>query len=199
MFVPWRSLMFIIKIHHLLIGTAVLPEGMSSDYIVDFCTAMQLDGVDDFVDCGNSAGFDITEEITLSAWVNTSDAGNDEHNPFVGKGDHAYAIKHSTGNEIQFFIYDGAWITANVSIDDSFNGDWRFVAGTFDGSQLKIYVDGTLASTLDYEGPIATNSYNVAIGSNTEAAGRFSEGIHDEVTIYNRALSEGEILYLAGF
>jgi hypothetical protein len=159
--------------------------------------ALALDGVDDYVDCGNSASFDITEEITLSAWVNTSDSGNGEHNPFVGKGDHTYAIKHSDANNIQFFIYDGEWFTANVEVDESFNGDWRFVAGTYDGNELKIYIDGGLRDVTAHVGAIETTTDNLAIGTNSEASGRFYSGVIDEVRIYNRALSEGEILYLA--
>ena len=147
--------------------------------------------------CGNSTSFDITEEITLSAWVNTSDAGNDEHNTFVGKGDHTYAIKHSDDNSIQFFIYDGEWITANVNVDDSFNADWHHVAGTYDCSQVRLYIDGGLTGTSDYDGPIGIDTYPVNIGRSSEKTDRFYNGAIDEVMIYNRALSTGEILYIA--
>jgi hypothetical protein len=160
--------------------------------------AIEFDGVDGYVDCGNSASFDITEEITLSAWVNTSDSGNSEHNPFISKGDHTYAIKHSIDNNIQFFIYDGGWFTANSGVDSSFDGDWHHVVGTYDGSELKIYVDSVLKTTTTHEGTISTASNNLAIGTNTEETDRFYEGVIDEVRIYNRALSAAEILYITG-
>ena len=159
--------------------------------------AIQLDGVDDYVDCGNSSSFDITEEITLSAWVNTGDAGNGEHNPFVGKGDQSYAIKHDDGNSMEFFIYDDDWQTLDSSVDDSFNGEWHHVAGTYDGTQLRLYVDGGLADSADYIGSIATTTYSVNIGRNSQNTDRLYEGAIDDVRIYNRALSAGEILYLA--
>jgi beta-galactosidase len=161
-------------------------------------SALSLDGSNDYVDCGDSASFDVTEEVTLSAWVNTTDAGNDEHNPFVGKGDTAYAIKHSDGNSLEFFIYgQDEWHTAYFPVDDSFNGQWHHVAGTYDGSQVKLYVNGGLVGTADYEGPIDINTYPVNIGRNSEATNRLYNGAIDEVRIYNRALSAGEILYLA--
>jgi hypothetical protein len=160
--------------------------------------ALALDGVDDYVDCGNNASFDITEEITLAAWINTNDTGNDENNPYVGKGDRAYAIKHSSANVIQFFIYDGSWLTANTNVDDSFNGIWHHVAGTYDGSELKLYVDGTLRATTIYVGTIDVRTNNLTIGTNSEVSGRFYDGAIDDARIYNRALSEAEILYLAG-
>jgi hypothetical protein len=159
--------------------------------------ALSLDGVDDYVNCGNDARFDITEQITLAAWVNTADAGNGENNPFVGKGDHTYAIKHSANDELQFFIYDGAWFTANVNVDSSFDGDWQFVAGTYDGSELKLYINGGVGAVRAHVGTIETRTHNLTIGTNSEATGRFYNGAIDDVRIYNRALSEGEILYLA--
>jgi hypothetical protein len=61
-----------------------------------------------------------------------------------------------------------------------------------------IYLDGILdASALTTE-PIGTSELNVFIGDNTEATGRFFDGMLDEVKIYNRALSKEEILFLAG-
>jgi len=47
--------------------------------------ALQLDGVDDYVDCGNDASLNITNAITLSVWVKTNDCGNGEFNPYVTK------------------------------------------------------------------------------------------------------------------
>jgi hypothetical protein len=161
---------------------------------------LQLDGVDDYVDLGNDPLFDLTEQVTLSLWVNTQDIGNTQNNPWLGKGDTSYMIKgHREGNQIEFFIYDGTWITAHADVGPEFNGDWHHAAGTFDGEQLKIYVDGELSVTTDHVGGISPDTYNVAIGTNTQSGGRFSESIVDEAKIYSRALSEGEILYLAGF
>lgn len=159
--------------------------------------ALSLDGVDDYVDCGNDEIFDITEEITIAAWVNTNDTLNSEHNPFFGKGDYTYAIKHSSANQIQFFIYDGAWVTANTSVDDTFNGVWHHVAGTYDGNELKLYIDSTLRATSPYVGVISVRTSNLAIGTNTEAAERYYDGAIDDARLYNRALSASEILYLA--
>ena len=160
---------------------------------------LQLDGVDDYVDLGNDPLFDLTEQVTLSLWVNTQDIGNTQNNPWLGKGDTSYMIKgHREGNQIEFFIYDGTWITAHADVGPEFNGEWHHAAGTYDGQQLIIYVDGEVAVTSDHVGGITPNTYNVAIGTNTQAGDRFSESIIDEAIIYNRALSAGEISYLAG-
>ena len=50
---------------------------------------------------------------------------------------------------------------------------------------------------MDYTGTIATTTYPVNIGRNSQNTDRLYEGAIDEVRIYNRALTEGEILFLA--
>jgi hypothetical protein len=161
--------------------------------------ALQLDGVDDYVDCGNDPLFDVNEAITLSVWVNTNDSGNGEHNPWMGKGDHVTAIKHFNGNSVEFFLYDGTWIAARYPVDETFNGTWHHAVGTFDGAQLKLYIDGELEATTDHEGSIETRDHSVNLGRNSENTDRLYDGVLDEAMMYNRALSAGEVRYLAGF
>ena len=98
---------------------------------------------------------------------------------------------------MEFFIYDEEWQTLQFSVDDSFNGTWHHVAGTFDGNQLRLYIDGGLANSMDYTGSIASTTFPVNIGRNSQETDRLYRGAIDEIRIYNRALSEGEIIFLA--
>lgn len=159
--------------------------------------ALDFDGINDYVDCGNDSIFDITGQITITCWVNTSDCGNSQHNPYVGKGDHTYAIKHRSDNNIEFFIYDGGWNSASYSVDSSFNGQWHHLAGTYDGSEVKLYVDGQLQDTTSHTGSIDTDTYDLNIARNSEETGRFYEGAIDDIRIYSRALDADEIAQLA--
>ncbi len=160
--------------------------------------ALQLDGVDDFVDCSDDASFGIPDRITLAAWIKTEDAGNGEHNPFITKGDRSYALKHNADNNIEFFIYDPvhAWKWVKYPVTSAFNGQWRHVAGTYDGSDLRLYIDGVEQVSSPYVGTINNQGYPVYIGSNADETGRFYQGAIDEVRIYSRALDAGEILQL---
>ncbi len=73
------------------------------------------------------------------------------------------------------------------------------MAGTYDGIQLKLYIDGALQTTSGHVGSIATNQFAVNIGRNSEADDgiRLYEGAIDNVRIYSRLLSSAEIAYLA--
>ena len=141
---------------------------------------------------------DITDTVTLSAWINPSDAANSEHNPFVAKGDVSYALKHNVGNTIEFFVYDGAWYAINSEVVTAdFNGTWHHVAGTYDGTQLKLYVDGVMVASRLYTGDIDSTTYEVNIGRDSQNTDRFYQGLIDDVRIYHGALSKSEILELA--
>jgi hypothetical protein len=89
-------------------------------------------------------------------------------------------------------------------------GQWHHVAGTYDGTQLQLYVDGQpTGNPYVYSGPISpmlANSF-VTIGSEDGRENcpncvnaRYFDGLIDEATIYNRALSAAEIaaIYNAG-
>jgi hypothetical protein len=162
---------------------------------------LQFDGVDDYVDCGNDAKLNINHEITIAAWVKTNDTGNSQFNPYVTKGDRTYGLKQHEGNNLEFVIYSDTWYVAHLPVDRSFNGTWHHLVGTFDGNQLKLYVDGALKVTTDCPGSrIADSAANLNIARNSDESDRFYEGAIDDVRIYNYALSEGvvEALYNEG-
>jgi hypothetical protein len=155
--------------------------------------ALKFDGIDDYVDCGSDASLDITNEITIAAWVKTNDSGNSQFNPYVTKGDRTYGLKHHSRNTMEFVIYDGYWRATHFPVDSSFNGVWHHLAGTYNGSELKLYIDGALEVTTAHKGSIASNAANLDIARNSEEAGRFYDGAIDDVRIFNYALSQKEI------
>jgi hypothetical protein len=160
--------------------------------------SLKLDGTDDYVDCGAAESLNITDQITLSAWIKPGNFANAAYQTFVGKGDHAYCIQQTNGNVIQFYIYSGAWYTANsAAVTSTMNAAWHHVAGTYDGTQLKLFVDGVMVGSSLRTGTIATATHAVNIGRNSENSTRFFPGEIDEVRIYRGPLSTPEIKALA--
>jgi hypothetical protein len=74
-------------------------------------------------------------------------------------------------------------------------GEWCHAAGTFDGKQLKVYLNGALNNTLAFVGKIGIPaSYEFAIGGLGFGPGTYNiDGIIDEVAVFNVALSENDI------
>jgi hypothetical protein len=66
------------------------------------------------------------------------------------------------------------------------------LAATYDGATLRLYVNGTLASSLARSGSINTSNSPLRLGGNS-IWGEWFNGLIDEVRIYNRALTQPEI------
>ena len=77
---------------------------------------------------------------------------------------------------------------------------WYHVAETYDGAALKLYVNGSLDSQMAVTGPIITTTQPVRIGGDAPAGPYYFNGMVDEISLYNRALSSNEIaaIYNAG-
>ena len=162
--------------------------------------ALQLDGVGDYIDGGTNPAFDIGNRITVAAWVNPKDAGDGRYHPYVTKGDHTYSLQHrhlagDPNDSIEFFIHDaGTWQSVRSAVDASFNGAWHHVAGTYDGNDLCLYIDGVQKATTHHVGTIAVRPpYPLYIGADCEWPDRTYQGTIDDVRLYSCALSGPEI------
>jgi hypothetical protein len=71
-------------------------------------------------------------------------------------------------------------------------GAWSYVALTYDGSKLRLFVDGLQAASQPTTGPIATARNPLWFGGN-HPFGEFFDGLIDEARVYDRALSDAEI------
>jgi hypothetical protein len=158
--------------------------------------------VGSYVSIPDSPSLDaFTSSITIEAWVKvnefTSWPGWDG---IVTKGNTSWRLARSGLDSTIAFSTDGLsnWnLAGNKDIND---GQWHHVAGIYDGTNKYIYVDGVLDVSAPATGTIAQNSYPVCIGENAEAPGHLWNGLIDEASIYNRALTASEIqaIYNAG-
>jgi len=77
--------------------------------------------------------------------------------------------------------------------------EWHHVCGTYDKTNgASIYIDGRVDGTNADKQGITLSTWNVYIGENAQQAGRFWDGQIDEVRLYNRALTNAEVVFLAG-
>ena len=162
--------------------------------------ALNFDGVNDYVDCGSDASLDITDEITIEAWVKldvlfSSMIGDfPTHIRKAGSWD-CYGYKGGD-DKIRFNVIDSlSTIRTLISNDAVVAGTWYHIVGTYDGSIQKLYINGVLQDETEaWSDTIKSKPANsITIGK----ANQFFEGTIDEVAVYNRALSQGEIWKLS--
>ena len=75
-------------------------------------------------------------------------------------------------------------------------GVWTHVAGTYDGSSIKLYVNGVLADTVTAVGSIPASNEPVIIGAQN-ATERFLKGRLEDVAYWKSVVSDADILALA--
>jgi hypothetical protein len=162
-------------------------------------TALNFDGINDYVNCGNNAVLDITgTAITLEAWVYpTSFQPNIWQGNVINKGDISqtgYMLRVGGSGQVNFnFGSFGAWNELNSPTGVLTLNTWQHIAATYDGTSSRIYVNGVEVAITNYSAGIASANQPLYLGEDPEYNGRFFPGSIDEVRVWNTTLSEVEI------
>ncbi len=156
--------------------------------------AFSLDGADDHVQVPDSAGLDLTSQITIDAWINPAVLGRRVVDKITAGGADGYLLDIWPGNVR--FIVGNKGVNGSTPLS---TGTWTHIAATYDGSQMRVYVNGVLDGFLGTSIAIPTNNLPLRIGADQNGSNLFN-GLIDEVEIFSRALSAAEILsiYSAG-
>ena len=72
------------------------------------------------------------------------------------------------------------------------SNSWSFLAATYDGATLRLYVNGTLAASQAKSGAITSSTSQLQIGGDS-IYGQYFKGLIDQVRIYNTPLSATQI------
>jgi prepilin-type N-terminal cleavage/methylation domain-containing protein len=168
--------------------------------------SLSFDGIDDYVECGNvNTG---TNEISISTWINLSSTSVAQR-PIINKGYtshnapyYQYTVFYTATDEIKFSLtIDGTLKTATTTSSMVSINTWYHILSTYDGADLKVYVNGNLEKTTNVgSGTLTTYATNMRIGEYTNLNQDYFPGKIDEVRIYNKSLSTAQIqqLYAEG-
>ena len=161
-----------------------------------FGKALSFDGADDWVTINDSASLDLTNGMTLEAWVNPSATMSGWQSVITkeqpgGFGAVYYLAANSDRNQPEVAIYNTSWKKLYGGSAPSVS-QWTHLAGTYDGAALRLYANGSLVSSQAQTGGIQVTNGALRIGGNNYW-GEFFRGKIDEIRIYNRVLSASEI------
>lgn len=141
--------------------------------------------------------FKTPDYITVSSWVySTSLASNDYGNTIVnhdGRSDDYPWIHRMGSNGFSPSMINEAGNSfqidnvGNVSTDQWYHGLW-----TFDGSELRFYLNGDLIASKSASGKLAKDSGTLSIGVKSNN-NRYFDGKIDDVRIYNKALTPVQV------
>ena len=180
-----------------IMGRPVFTEGRNG-------RGLEFSGHDDWVEFYRDPSLDITgNQLSISFWVNPE--AIPQPNVFLSKGEHGYGIRMQDPDTLEFYVNGMAMggffrrggsprHAAKAAVDEFFYGNWHFIAGIYDGSTLKLYIDDELVGTSPFEGEIAPTPFPLCIGREAENqdqgewSGRMSDMVIDEVRVFDHAV-----------
>ena len=177
----------------------LLPQGLTSGRDITGVNlfenvrkqgALNLDG-NSWAEVHDNASLDITDAITLEAWINSTDKTQYGHIISKNKsGDSNYAILTDiTTGYLGFEAVSGEFKKTDYNVMD---GNWNHVVVTYDETNLKFYINGSLDDTIAYTSAIPTNDVDIHIGARPDGVQLYEASIA-QPRIYNRALTTEEI------
>ena len=154
-----------------------------------------FNGSTDYVNCGNDASLDITDAITISALLKTSDI-TQTNGYFLSKDNgasfRAYSLKMES-SRVRFLLWNSGSTLVSIYSDAGAisNDSWFYIVAVKDGgNNIKMYINGVLQTDTNTIGDIKTVVTDLHIGNMTNF---YFKGSIDQPRIYNRALSAAEI------
>jgi hypothetical protein len=164
--------------------------------------AISLDGFNDFVEITGYKGILGPNAVTVTAWIKTANTGT---SAIIGWGpnvdgqrfgfrinDSRLRTEHQGGNvQGDSYVIDDRWHHVAVTVQENATVSYPEVMLYLDG------IDDTRPST-DPDAYNITAALDVSIGRRPASDDRYFIGLLDDVRIYDRALTQEEIAWLAG-
>jgi hypothetical protein len=160
--------------------------------------AIRLDGADDWFDMGDRPEFDVSA-YTYSFWV------QGDHTPSTQATSKVFCVEprriefawdhvgpgSSAGQLVRTDSDDDEWVSTQLQIPMTAN-TWYHVTGTYDGSAIRLYVDGEVQDSVHIAAGLL-DATGLAIGADTEMKCCFFAGVVDEIRFCNEPRSPGWI------
>ena len=154
-------------------------------------SALDFNGIDGDVEIPLTEELNfVGENMSLSLWFKLNEIG-DEGTLLFNRMKYILSInKHG---KISLGFYNPTWSNILMNWDDRvIDTDWHNIVTTYDGSYLKLYLDGNLMKTTASSGEINSSSSSIIIGNRSSQ--RFFPALIDQVAIYTSTLSDQEII-----
>jgi hypothetical protein len=165
--------------------------------------ALSFGGSSTYVQVPDSSSLDVTAQVTVEAWVNLSAYVDSRTgvSHLVSRSDSSggplYVLATFANGKVNYDT--GPFTGYHSSVATLPLNSWTHLAMTYNGASVYLYINGVLDSSYAQSGSIRTTSNWLAIGCkpypyNGSAAYAYTNGTIDDVMIYNRALTQEEIV-----
>lgn len=173
----------------LLYGSAFSGQSQATSFLNS--GSATFPSLSSYIEVPNQPGVSPADGITFSMWLRFNQIPTGANQSIAGNyngGDYSQGFEVFTNDgTINFSVGNGV-----VSVPTAGNitpGNWVNIIGTWDHANIRLYLDGALLGTMPYTTPVSYTGTVFRLGNFL--------GEMDEVRLYNRALTAGEISDLA--
>lgn len=158
--------------------------------------ALRLDGTDDQV---TITGWPVVDgPFSVAIWVRRTGPGDKEKQDIIRYNapskDDGFLLRWWPDGQLHFMLCTTELkYRCYRQLPDPSRKSWIHLAATWDGALVRLYTDGALAHELKTKGKLAYPKHPLTIGGKNS----FFQGEVDDLRIYGRALSPGEVHSLA--
>jgi chitodextrinase len=158
-----------------------------------FGNALSFNGTSAKVTIADAASLRLTTGMTLEAWVSPTTVSSAWRDVIYKGNDNYYlsATTTSSGRPGAGAIFSGSYGETFGTSSLALN-TWTHLATTYDGTTLRLYVNGVQVSSKAQTGTMATSTNPLQIGGNA-IYGQYFSGKIDEVRVYNGALTQAQV------
>ncbi|PYR74988.1 MAG: hypothetical protein DMF87_21510, partial [Acidobacteria bacterium] len=158
--------------------------------------ALLFNGTNAWITVPDNSSLSLATGMTLEAWVQPTSASSNAYRSIILKerpSGLSYSLySNNSSRRSSTYINLGAGDQSVQGTASLPSNSWTHLAATYDGTMLRLYVNGALVTSKSVPGSLVTSGGALRIGGNS-VWGEWFMGYIDEVRIYNRALSAGEI------
>ena len=188
-------------------GDAALENGADFDAGI-LGLGLRFDGVDDQMVIPHDAGQNVGIGFTVSAWIRASSFGHGR--PIAQKrtpanvGGFTFETTHPPFGESDALVFvvwfEGEPVSVQTPASTISTGAWHHAVATYDGAEIRVFVDGTQRASRDETRTADESTEPVVVGRNVVAPTFAWDGLIDELRFFPRALTAFEIaaLHLQG-
>lgn len=144
----------------------------------------------------DNASLDYTSAATLEAWVYWTGEGDQGilGRWFGPNNQKSLMLYASDSDSVRVYYSNNGTASNNLEASQTLSsGNWYHFATTYDGSNIKIYVNAVQGNSASYSSNIYVSSKHVDIGTYQEDLSKAYNGQIAQPRIYNRALTAEEV------
>jgi hypothetical protein len=181
-------------------GTTYGGISYTSDRFGNENAAIQLNGTNAYIDVPSEVLFD-ESPFTIATWIkpNAFNSWSRVMDFGIGQGNEniTFALTNGTSGALYALIRRGTSTQYNVTGPVISLNEWSHVVFSFDGENIRIYLNGVLSASTTSATPRLVSRTTNYIGKSTVSGGNYTHAAYDDFMIFNRQLSDDEIQVLA--